>query len=150
MGFASPIMSPDSVKSSTIRCLAENTVFPASSAKISRAFGSEMTSGASLRIRPSQPKIARFGRSNSLHQITSVTSPKVQIIAIPEPLSFCARRWATTGTSTPNKGVVTVLPKNFWYRSSSGCATRATQAGISSGLVVSIKILPSGPSKPMR
>ncbi|CAB4663535.1 unannotated protein [freshwater metagenome] len=148
--MGSPTMSPDACSSSTIVCFAENTVLPASWAKISLPLASLITSGASETIRPSQPKIARFGRSSSRHQITSVTSPKVQIIAIPEPLSFWARWCARTGTSTPNNGVFTVLPNIGWYRSSSGCATSATQAGINSGRVVSIKIFPSGPSKPMR
>ena len=39
---------------------------------------------------------------------TSVVSPKVQIIAIPDPFSGSASSWASTGTSTPNSGVTTV------------------------------------------
>jgi hypothetical protein len=48
------------------------------------------------------------------------------------------------GTSTPNSGVRTVVPKRSLYRSSSGCATSATQAGISSGRVVSLAVLELG------
>ena len=44
----------------------------------------------------------------------SVTSPKVQIIAMPEPLSGWASGWASTGTSTSNSGVRTVVPKSGW------------------------------------
>ena len=51
------------------------------------------------------PMIARLGRSSSRHHMTSVTSPKVQIMAMPVPLSFWARWCASTGTSTPNSGV---------------------------------------------
>jgi hypothetical protein len=40
--------------------------------------------------------------------MTSVRSPNVQIIAAPVPFSGSARRWASTGTSTPNSGLVTV------------------------------------------
>ena len=102
-------------------------------------------------MRPSNPTIARFGRSSSRHHTTSVTSPKVQIIAMPVPLSFWARWCATTGTSTPKTGVVTVVPNSGWYRSSSGCATSATHAGMSSGRLVSISMTPpSGRWKPTR
>jgi hypothetical protein len=75
--------------------------------------------------------------------VTSVVSPNVQIMAIPEPLSGCASSWATTGSSTSNSGEVTVVPNSGWYRSSSGWATRATHAGRSSGRVVSMKTFPS-------
>ena len=72
-------------------------------------------------------------------------SPKVQIIAMPEPFSGSAKVCASTGTSTPNIGEVTVVPNSGWYRSSSGCATSATQAGTSSGRVVSMNNgVPSG------
>ena len=69
----------------------------------------------------------------------SVTSPNVQIMAIPVPLSGWANRWATTGTSTPKSGVRTVVPTTDAKRSSSGWATTATHAGSSSGRVVSIR-----------
>ena len=58
--------------------------------------------------------IARVGRSSSRHQVTSVTSPNVQIMAMPVPLSGCASSWATTGTSTPYSGVTTVVPNSGW------------------------------------
>ena len=38
----------------------------------------------------------------------------MQIIAMPEPFSGSARVWATTGTSTPKAGVVTVVPNSGW------------------------------------
>ena len=91
-------------------------------------------------IRPDRVTMLRVGRSSSRHHTTSVTSPKVQIMAIPEPLSGSARWWARTGTSTPKSGVCTVEPKRAAYRSSSGWATRATQAATSSGRVVSISM----------
>jgi len=56
----------------------------------------------------------RTGRSSSRHQVTSVVSPNVQIIAMPEPLSGCASSCASTGTGTPNSGVVTVEPNSGW------------------------------------
>ena len=59
-------------------------------------------------------------------------------IAIPDPLSGSASGCASTGTGTPNTGVSTEDPNRDWYRASSGCATSATQAGSSSGRVVSI------------
>jgi hypothetical protein len=52
----------------------------------------------------------RTGRFSSRHQVTSVVSPNVQIIAAPVPFSGSARRCATTGTPTPNTGVRTVVP----------------------------------------
>ena len=58
--------------------------------------------------------IARVGRFSSRHQVTSVVSPKVQIIAMPEPFSGSASPWASTGTSTPNTGVRTVVPNSGW------------------------------------
>ena len=42
---------------------------------------------------------------SSRHQITSVVSPNVQIMAMPEPFSGSASSWATTGTSTLKSGV---------------------------------------------
>ena len=54
-------------------------------------------------MRPSRPTIDRTGSPSSRHQMTSVVSPNVQIIAMPEPFSGSASSWATTGTSTPNK-----------------------------------------------
>ena len=103
---------------------------------------------ATERMRPSRWTTARRSRSSSRHQVTSVVSPKVQIMAMPVPLSGAASSWATIGTSTPNSGVRADFPNSGWKRSSSGWATRATQAGSSSGRVVSIQIAwPSGPSK---
>jgi hypothetical protein len=83
--------------------------------------------------------IVRVARFNSRHQTTSVWSPNVQTIAMPEPLSACASGCASTGTRTPNSGVVASLPNSGLNRSSSGWATSATHAASSSGLVVSMK-----------
>ena len=82
--------------------------------------------------------IARTGSDSSRHHVTSVMSPNVQIIAMPVPLSGSASGCGRTGTRTPNNGVTTSFPNSGLYRSSSGWATNATQAGISSGRVVSI------------
>ncbi len=71
----------------------------------------------------------RVGSWSSRHHTTSVVSPKVQIIAMPEPFSGSASGCARTGTGTPNNGVVTCWSNRDWYRSSSGCATSATHAG---------------------
>ncbi len=77
--------------------------------------GSDVThAGVSVRNRPSRPIRARVGRFSSRHQVTSVVSPKVQIIAIPEPLSGSASGCARTGTSTSKTGVRTVAPNSAW------------------------------------
>ena len=55
---------------------------------------------------------ARTGRPSSRHQITSVTSPNVQIIATPVPFSGSASAWGLTGTRTPNSGVITSVPNS--------------------------------------
>ena len=52
--------------------------------------------------------MVRVGRESSRHQTTSVVSPKVQTMAMPDPLSGSASSWARTGTRTPNSGVTTV------------------------------------------
>ena len=75
-----------------------------------------------------------------------MVSPNVQTIAMPVPLSGSASRCPSTGTGTPNSGVSAVLPSSPAYRSSSGCATRATQAGSSSGRVVATTISPPVPA----
>ena len=92
MVLGSPTRSPDSVSSPTMRSFAVNTVAPASASYAARAESSTIHGGVSRMIRPSQPKIGRVGRSNSRHQVTSVVSPKVQIIAMPEPFSGSASR----------------------------------------------------------
>ena len=55
----------------------------------------------------------------------------------PEPFSGSASAWEYTGTSTPKRGVRTVPPTSAVYRGSDGWQTTATQAGKSSGRVVS-------------
>ena len=75
-----------------------------------RAVGARPGGGASV-IRPARVTMERVGRCSSRHQITSVTSPKVQIMAIPDPFSGSARRMGErSGTSTPKSGVCTVVP----------------------------------------
>ena len=61
-------------------------------------------------MRPARVMMDRVGSWSSRHQITSVTSPKVQIMAMPDPFSGSASGWATIGTSTPKSGVCTVVP----------------------------------------
>ena len=80
-----------------------------------------------------------------------MVSPNVQTIAMPVPLAGSASGWVSTGTGTPNSGVVTVAPASAAYRPSSGCATSATQAGSSSGRVVATGSgAPSGPRNASR
>src|SRR2546421_4070226 len=79
----------------------------------------------------------RVGRFRSRHHVTSVRSPNVHTIAIPVPLSGAASGWAYTGMSTWNSGEWTVRPTRSAYRGSDGWHTSATQAGSSSGRVVS-------------
>ncbi len=70
------------------------------------------TPGGGLSVmRPFRAMMERVGRSSSRHHTTSVMSPKVQTMAMPVPLSGSARRWGSTGTSTPKSGVCTVVPK---------------------------------------
>ena len=76
--------------------------------------GDVIQAGVSARKRPSRPMSARVGRSSSRHHVTSVVSPKVQIIAMPEPLSGSASGCASTGTSTSKTGVRTVEPNSGW------------------------------------
>ena len=71
-------------------------------------------------------------------------------MAMPAPLSGSAAGCASTGTSTPKSGEVTVEPKSAAYLWSSGWAMSATTEGMSSGRVVSMKIGPSAPWKATR
>ena len=64
--------------------------------------------------RPSRPISARVGSDSSRHQVTSVVSPNVQIIAMPDPFSGSASSCASTGTSTWNNGVSTEVLNNAW------------------------------------
>ncbi len=45
--------------------------------------------------------MARIDRFSSRHQVTSVVSPNVQIMAMPVPLSGWASSWARTSTCWP-------------------------------------------------
>jgi hypothetical protein len=56
--------------------------------------------------------IPRTGSDSSRHQTTSVTSPKVQIMAMPEPFSGSANGCGLIGTGTPNSGVSTFVPNS--------------------------------------
>jgi len=71
-------------------------------------------SGTSRWSRPLRVITERVGSRSSRHHSTSVRSPKVQHIAMPAPLSISAAGCASTGTSTPNSGVVTVVPNSGW------------------------------------
>ena len=57
---------------------------------------------------------ARTGNPSSRHQVTSVRSPNVQIIAMPLPFSGSASACALTGTGTLNSGVTTSVPNSGW------------------------------------
>ena len=142
IGFGSPRKSPLVRNISTIAVWACFTDFPASAEYCSRPEALVMPSGACVKIRPSRPMIGRVGKLSSRHHTTSVRSPNVQTMAMPVPLSICASSCASTGTATSNNGVRTMVPKNGLYRSSSGWATSATHAGMSSGRVVAITISP--------
>ena len=97
-----------------MRCFAVKLVVPAIAAKRSLPARVVIHGGVSEVIRPSQPTIGRVGSCNSRHQVTSARSPNVHTIAIPEPFSGSAKVWAMTGTSTPNTGVITLVPKSGW------------------------------------
>ena len=90
---------------------AENVVLPAVAANISRPAGSVIQSGVSMTMRPLRWMIGRVGSFRSRHHSTSVTSPKVQHIAMPAPLSISAAGCARIGTLTLNSGEYTDWPK---------------------------------------
>ncbi len=110
--------SPDAVSSSTIFVRALSTESDASWSYCTWA-------SAALREGHSpEPKVTgrsvpfgcddRRGREATARAttITSVRSPKVQIIAMPLPFSGSASGCAFTGTGTPKSGVQTDVPKN--------------------------------------
>ncbi len=107
MARGSPSLSPDAFSASTVAACACLTVLPAMAC---HAPSAGTPAGGSSTMRPSRPTIERTGSESSRHHTTSVVSPNVQIIAMPEPFSGSASGWATTGTSTPNSGVRTVVP----------------------------------------
>ena len=82
-----------------------------------------MPSGGVATMRPSRPTIPRTGSCSSRHQITSVTSPNVQIMAMPVPLVGSAKPWATTGTGTSNSEAETAQAQEG--RESSRCFTHS-------------------------
>ena len=63
---------------------------------------------AIARKRPSGRSTARTGSDSSRHQVTSVTSPNVQIIAAPVPFSGLASGCARTGTRAWKSGVIDI------------------------------------------
>ncbi len=107
MGLGSPTRSPEAVSISTVAFWACFTVLPA----MARHASPSGTPGGGVSVmRPDLVTMLRVARSSSRHHTTSVTSPNVQIIAMPDPLSGSASGWASTGTSTPKSGVRTVVP----------------------------------------
>ena len=58
--------------------------------------------------------MARTGSDSSRHHVTSVVSPNVQIIAMPDPFSGSASSWATIGTRALNSGVTASVPNSGW------------------------------------
>ena len=111
-----PSISPDACAASTTALRAENAVAPVMASNSSRPRSEVIQSAPSAPpvIRPLRPRTARVGRSSSRHHCTSVRSPKVQHMAMPEPLSISAAGCARTGTSTSNTGVRTVVPNSGW------------------------------------
>lgn len=110
--FGSPSSRLAAMSSSTTPSLAENTVLPAIAAYAVRPASVVIHSGVSAMTRPSRPMMARVGSCSSRHQVTSFRSPKVQTIAMPEPLSILASACGKTVTGTSKSGEVTVLPKS--------------------------------------
>ncbi len=109
MGSGSPTSSPDSSSSSTMRAWACFTVLPASSA---HGPSPGTPGGGSATRRPSRPTMERTGNASSRHQVTSVVSPNVHTMAMPDPFSGSANSWASTGTGTPNRGVRASVPNS--------------------------------------
>ena len=83
---------------------AEKVVFPSICSKISLPPWSVIQSGVAMMIRPLRWMMERVGSFRSRHHSTSVTSPKVQHMAMPAPLSISAAEWARMGTSTLKRG----------------------------------------------
>ena len=114
IGFGSPSVWPASVSSSAMRSLAACAVLPPSSAYAFWPDSEVIQAGISRVRRPSHPITGRVGSASSRHHVTSVTSPNVQIMAMPDPLSGSASGWASTGTSTSKRGERTVEPNIGW------------------------------------
>ena len=95
-----------------MRSRALKAVLPESSAYAAAASGADSQCGVSAMTRPSQPMIGRVGRASSRHHVTSLVSPNVQIIAMPEPLSGSASGCGRTSTSTSKSGLRTVVPNS--------------------------------------
>ena len=115
MGLGSPTSAPASPSISTTRVRAWVTVRPSISPyDRAAATGSSDAHPSSphgtARSRPLRPTMVRVGRASSRHHVTSVVSPKVQIMAMPEPLSGSASGCTSTGTRTWYSGVITSWP----------------------------------------
>lgn len=152
-GLPTAVMSPVACSFSTIALRALKTVLPAISSPYQvAASGFATEAGASGRNRPSRPIVVMFGSDSlsvvrsSRHQMMSVTSPKVQTMAAPVPLSGWARWCPWISISAPKKGVFTLVPMRCLC-GPSGCVTIAMHAGSSSGRVVSIAIDPEPSAK---
>ena len=112
MARGSPSIAPHSRNISTTLVCAWLMNKPAICSYAAIPLADSSPFGGVAMMRPSRPMMARVGKLSSRHQITSVRSPNVQIMAMPVPLSICASGCARTGTSTPYSGVRTVLPKS--------------------------------------
>ena len=83
---------------------AENVVLPAVSWKMRLPSSDSIQSGVPMTMRPLRWMMERSGRFRSRHHSTSVTSPNVQHMAMPAPLSISAALCARIGTFTWNSG----------------------------------------------
>ena len=110
IGLGAPSIPPAARNSSTTFACACFMFRPAISPYADRPSGESRPAGGMVEMRPSFSTTVRTGKPSSRHQTTSVVSPNVQIIAMPDPFSGSASSWATTGTRTLNSGVVTSVP----------------------------------------
>lgn len=96
--------SPESRSSATTRSRVVWAVVPASSAYAARPASSSNPGDGSKIRRPSHLTIVRVSSASSRHHVTSLRSPNVHTMAIPEPFSGSANLCDTTGTLTLNSG----------------------------------------------
>ena len=154
VGFSEALMLEVRYDDIRVTCLMPGSVaswsYAAWAAAVSRESqpGSPQVTGRRV---PLGAMTARTGSDSSRHQVTSVRSPNVQIIAMPVPFAGSASGCARTGTGTSKSGVITSVSNSGSYRSSSGWATSATHAGSSSDRVVSISTnTPGAPARANR
>ena len=98
IGRGSPSMSPDSrqqLDDAPLRLLHRE---PGDLRRTRRGPRRRVRRAARAASRPSFSTMARTGRASSRHHVTSVVSPNVQIIAMPDPFSGSASSCATIGT----------------------------------------------------